>query len=175
MEEITKIHAQGGRALRSLEVIIGEKNVTKTRPDLERSVSKDIFGKDALATWYTWEDELPRVLSINSPAVQSYILAQAEHVIDIGADALFIDEHQTSSMLVSTDRHAAGFGPDDIAAFNRHLASQGYTSLAQYLSRKSYGGSFGRDKKLGSLFKLHNPQEFSIAAFLRAKISSTAI
>jgi hypothetical protein len=73
------------------------------------------------------------VLSIFSPVFQRYLVGEGKRAVDIGADAFFIDEIQTSALLIGRKEHSAGFSAREMAAYQEHLDVLGYASPVDYL------------------------------------------
>jgi hypothetical protein len=136
-DRVAELHRRGLVAVISVEGLAAEGWLLKRHPELRAAVSRDVFGNDSLAEWY---QELQRVrnpvlvLTIQSPLFQEYLLAQGKRAVDIGADAFYIDEIQTSVLLIGRERYASGFSELELSAYDRHLVALGFDSPAAWLA-----------------------------------------
>jgi hypothetical protein len=133
-EEVARTHARGGLAVHSVEVVALKAYDLRAKPELRQAVSADVFGNESTCDWYTWED-VPLAMTINSPVLQRHIVDEAIKAMDMGADAVFLDEHQSAAMILSLEKGGAGFSADDQAAYVDDLRRKGFGSFCAYLQR----------------------------------------
>jgi hypothetical protein len=134
---VAELQRRGLFAVISVEGLAAEKWLLKRHPELYAATSKDIFGNDAHAEWYQTLQGVPDpvlVLTIQSPVFQDYLIGEGERAVDIGADAFYVDEIQTSALLIGRERYAAGFSELEMSAYDRHLESLGFDSPAAWLA-----------------------------------------
>jgi hypothetical protein len=123
-------HRRGQRVIVSVQGLAGEAGLLAEHPALRAAVSKDLHGEDARVPWYDWLDEPVLTLSIASPVFEAYLIAEGVEAVDAGADGWFVDEIQTSALLISREPHGAGFADFEMQAF---LDDAGQPSYAAYL------------------------------------------
>ncbi|HEY3234246.1 MAG TPA: hypothetical protein VGJ84_05995, partial [Polyangiaceae bacterium] len=157
--DLTSLHEQGHRAMISMEVI----NMDRAEyPKLIPGLSKDICGSESEVSWL--QDKV--TMSIQSPLIQKFLLDSTARAIRVGVDAIFIDEIQTSAVEISLDRFGAGFGPDELNAFNQNLTTLGYPSFADYVAQ--IRGSTFTSTELQDLFALADPAGVTPTVFFKA-------
>ncbi len=138
--------------------------------DLRPAVTCDVYGNESLADWWYWESEPVYMLSPNCPVFYEHLLDLAKKAVDHGVDCIYIDELPFLPMEISLNKGSVLFGRYDIAAFERDLERNGYSSFADYLAREYMKGKRLTEKELKSNFALDRPEEFNVAVFLRAKV-----
>mgnify|MGYP007046915156 CR=1 FL=1 len=128
-EEIAAEHRRGRPALVSVQGLAAEAELLEERPELVEALSRDVFGNISRVPWYDWLEEPVSTLSIAHPVFQDYLVEQGREAVAAGADGLFIDEIQTSALLVSLEEFGAGFAPVEVAAF---LEASGHATFEDY-------------------------------------------
>lgn len=117
-------HARGRRVLFSVPLIALVPDVYKggAGRHLLSEVCRDIEGNKAAVPWYYWEPEPVYAVCIYSPGFRRYLLDRCQEGIRRGADAVNLDEINTSVGLMSRDTGAPGFCQYCLARFRRNLA-----------------------------------------------------
>ena len=137
---VRNLQRQGQIAVVNVEGLAAEQYLLRRHPELEAAITRDVFGNESRAGWYQSLQKVRNpvlVLSIESPVFQRYLLAQGRRAVDIGADALYIDEIQTSALLVGTEPYAAGFSPLEIGSYMDHLRALDFESPAAWLASRT--------------------------------------
>lgn len=150
---VAEQQARGQRVLQSVQGLAGEAELLEDHPELNQAVSRDIYGEPARVPWYDWLSEPVLVLSIASPIFQDYLLGQGRAALDAGADGWFIDEIQTSALLVSREPHGAGFSADEMQAF---LDARDAASYAGYVDT-AYGVEIPADWDAAAILRDSEP------------------
>ena len=132
-EELAAEAAMGRPALVSIQGLAAEAELLREYPELSETISLDVFGQPSRVPWYDWLDEPVSTLSITHPAFQDYLWERGRQAIADGAHGLFVDEIQTSALLVSLEPYGAGFAPWEVEAF---LASVDQPSFAAYAAER---------------------------------------
>lgn len=138
--KVRALQQRGRIAVVSVEGLAAEPYLLRRHPELRAAISRDVFGNESRAGWYQSLQGAPEpvvVLTIESPIFQQYLLAQGRRAVDIGADAFYIDEIQTSALLLGTEPHASGFSPLEVEAYEHHLGQLGFGSPAAWLRSRT--------------------------------------
>jgi hypothetical protein len=168
-ERVAELQRRGLYAVVSVAGLAAEKWQLKRYPEQYAAVSKDVFGNDARAEWYQTIQGVPDpvlVLTIQSPVFQDYLIGEGERAVDIGADAFYIDEIQTSALLIGRERYAAGFSDLEMSAYDRHLESLGFASPAGGLASHTAADWLTDD--LASRLASEEMTRMSVADILRS-------
>lgn len=126
-EAVAEAHRRGRLVSLNIPILGGDDvfvaDAAKAGFDLRAAASRDLFGNIAKPEWYerVQEQRDAFVLTIQHPGYREHLRHITRFAVDSGVDLLFLDEIQTSALLVSRARGGSGFSPVEIAAWERSL------------------------------------------------------
>jgi hypothetical protein len=175
-EDVREAHRRGRRVLFSVPMVALAPAVwgdPRTAFLLEE-VCQDIGGRPSECGWYYWERRPVYAACIYSEQFRRYLFERCRRGVDLGMDAVNLDEIMTSVGLMSRDPRGTGFCARCLARFRAHRGAVGDEVLAS-TDDEALRDRLWRDEDLYEDYRrFHEREAFSVVIAFIAELRAHA-
>jgi hypothetical protein len=176
-DEVADLHARGRRVLFSVPLIalVPREYERPDRAFLLDEVCRDVDGRESECDWYYWETKPVYAACVYSDVFRRHLLEHCRHGVDLGMDAVNLDEIMTSIGLMDREPGGTGFCSRCLERFRSSLPQDdpsGLADAADDILRKTLRD----DEELFARYRgFHEREAFRVTSELIAELRAHAV